>query len=57
MPKKTKPLGQDPAERADAIGRLRERTRQQKNMIDKLDDDMRKKQDGLSPRNRAIFGD
>ena len=51
MPKWTK------QERVDAVGKLKERNKKVKNQLDQISDDYKKKQGGLSKRNRAIFDD
>lgn len=57
MPRINPPVGQDPRERADAVRRLQEQNRQKKNMLDRIAEDMKRQQGGLSKRNQAIFDD
>jgi len=57
MPDNYIPLGEDPRERVDAIRRLRERNKKTKNQLDQINDDYENQRDGLSKRNRDIFGD
>lgn len=51
--KKPRPLGEIEAERADAIGRMKERNRQTQNQLDQLNEEYKNKN---VPRNvRQIF--